>query len=211
MSGSFDEFMRRLEKGEPDAETEVFHRLYNRLKAFAATRLHAGLRPKVEASDVVNSALKSFHKVARAGDYHAEGWHNLWQILVDITRKKCARQAKKYETQKREIRREQSLQPYGDDSETGSAPADSQPTPEDIVECAETLEWLQRQVTERQFNIFLLRAGGWKRREIAEEILGCSETTVDRAVKVIGNLLMERGWTTDGVRRLLRYRKDLWK
>ena len=59
MSDSFAEFLGRLQARDGDAARELFGRFTHQLVALARRHIGAGLRHKVEAEDVVQSAYKS--------------------------------------------------------------------------------------------------------------------------------------------------------
>jgi hypothetical protein len=174
----------------------VFHRLYNRLKAFAAKRLHSGLRPKVDASDIVTSAYRAFHEGVREGRFRADGWRDLWQLLVTITKRKCNYQIALYNTEKRNLAREQSLQPNPKDSGTGWLPLDSEASPADIAATAEDLDWIAQQVPDWYMHAWFMAVDGYKQEDIAKEV-GRAVKSVQRAKNKIELLLLKRGWTAE--------------
>src|SRR3954468_16317161 len=133
--------MDRLRSGEDGAAREVFVRFAARLAGLARSHLDARLAVKVDPEDVVQSAYKSFFLRQRDGQLDVGTWDGLWGVLTMITLRKCADRAAYYRAEKRDVARETP-------GNTESTPAvndlalDREPSPEEAVELAETVEAL---------------------------------------------------------------------
>jgi hypothetical protein len=105
-SDSFAEFLSRLQARGGDAARELFGRFTHQLVALALRHIGAGLRHKVEAEDVVQSAYKSLFVRYGAGDLDVANWNSLWGLLTLITVRKCAERAAYHRAGRRDAARE---------------------------------------------------------------------------------------------------------
>ena len=93
MSDSFAEFVSGLQAGDDAAARQLFGRFTCQLIALALRHIGAGLRHKVDAEDVVQSAYKSFFARYNPGNLEVQSWNSLWGLLALITVRKCAERA----------------------------------------------------------------------------------------------------------------------
>src|SRR5262245_31380615 len=77
--------------GDESAAEELFRRYCGRLTALARSRLSQALAARVDAEDVVQSAYRSFFRLARGGDVVLRASGDLWRLLVRITLRKVYR------------------------------------------------------------------------------------------------------------------------
>jgi RNA polymerase sigma-70 factor (ECF subfamily) len=176
MSNSFAEFLSRLHSQDNAAAQELFVRFANQLIALAHRHINAGLRHKVDAEDVVQSAYKSFFVRYGAGKLDAGNWNSLWGLLTLITLRKCAERVAYHRAECRDAAREVSLQ-RGDDGEAWMDPFGREPTPLEAAVLSETVEQLLASLDDRERPIVELSLQGHTTREISER-LGRAERTV---------------------------------
>jgi RNA polymerase sigma-70 factor (ECF subfamily) len=157
----------------------VFRRFANRLVGLARARLAPRIRPKADPEDVAQSALKSFFLRHAEAPFELDGWDGLWSLLVVITVRKCGRRAAKLRAARRDIDREV---PPPADSGPAWEVADPEPTPDEAVVLAETVEQLMAALpdpAERQ--ALQLRLQGYTVPEISDQVK-LSERTVHRVL-----------------------------
>jgi RNA polymerase sigma-70 factor (ECF subfamily) len=176
MSNSFAEFLARLQSGDDAAAQELFGRFAHQLIALALRHIDAGLRHKVEAEDIVQSAYKSFFFRYGGANLNAVNWNSLWGLLTVITVRKCAERVAYHRAGCRDVAREVSpaaaegtaswLEPFG-----------REPTPLEAAVLSETVDQLFASVDEDERPVLEMSLQGYTTREISER-LGRAERTV---------------------------------
>lgn len=157
----------------------VLERFSRRLIGLAKAHLGGRLQQKVDPEDVVQSAYKSF--LIRYGDgaLAAEGWESLWGLLTLITIRKCADRARYYQADCRTLAREEASGPQGESDASWRQAAGREPTPEEAVVLAETVEELLRRLDADERTIVELSLQGYSTLEISEQT-GRAERSVRR-------------------------------
>jgi RNA polymerase sigma-70 factor (ECF subfamily) len=176
MSNSFAQFLARLESGDDAAAEELFRRFTHQLIALALRHIHAGLRHKVEAEDVVQSAYKSFFVRYGAGNLDIANWNSLWGLLTLITVRKCAERAAYHRAERRDVAREVSGPPGAEPASTWE-PFGREPTPLEAAVLSETIEQLFTRLDEDERPVLEWSLQGYSTREISEHF-GRAERTV---------------------------------
>jgi len=185
------ELMERVRKGDEDAARAVFFRHVERLISLARSRLSTRLRRRVDAEDIVQSALGSFLRHAKEGRYTFEESGDLWRLLVVITLNKLRQKVEFHQAGKRRFDQEQSVRP-GDSSKSFYFEAASrEPAPGDETALLEEIEQLTEGLDEVQKRILELRLQGFQLAEIAEDV-GRSERTVRRVMDKVKTRLEQR-------------------
>ncbi len=180
---SFADLMARLQSGDNEAASKLFHRFANQLIALAHERLDARIRQKLDAEDVIQSVFRSFFGHQAAGELAGLGsWDSLWGLLVVMTLRKCRWQRIRFHADCRDVRREVRLTPFANESGTGWEICDREPTPAEGAVLAETVDELLQEFAGRTQQILVLLLQGYSAEEISCQI-GCSERTVYRAYK----------------------------
>jgi RNA polymerase sigma-70 factor (ECF subfamily) len=178
---SFDDLMARLKAGDPDAAAQVFQRFGQRLIALARSRLDRHIGPKVDPEDVLQSVFQSFFTRHVDGQFELEDWNGMWGLLTVITIRKCRRQYERFQTDRRDVRREIqtpfTASKWGVDCQAVAR----DPTPSEAAILAETVEQLMLHLEERERNMLALRLQGYKIPEISERV-GRTERTVRRVL-----------------------------
>jgi RNA polymerase sigma-70 factor (ECF subfamily) len=148
----------------------------------ARTHLDTRIRQKVDAEDVVQSVFRSFFLRHADGQFDLKDWGSLWGLLALITVRKCARQNRHFHGPEHDVRKEVAAVPAADDSATGWEALDREPTAEEAVALAETVEHLLRGLSGRNRVILELRLQGYTVPEISERV-GVTEFTVEGRLK----------------------------
>lgn len=174
--------MDRLRAGDGDAARAVFLRFAQRLVGLARGRLDQRLAAKVDPEDVVQSAYKSFFVRQREGGLEIGSWDGLWGLLTLITLRKCADRAVYFKAEKRDYQRE--LAPAASPDASRAAPFDAaldrEPSPDEALALAETVETLFRSLDDPDERAILeLSLQGFTAQEISER-LGRAERSVRR-------------------------------
>jgi RNA polymerase sigma-70 factor, ECF subfamily len=176
MSSSFAEFLDRLYNRDNAAAEELFGRFANQLIALARRHIHAGIRHKVDPSDVIQSAYKSFFLRYGVGKLEVINWNSLWGLLTIITVRKCAERAAYHGAERRDAAREVSA-PVGDEPVAWQEPLGREPTPYEAVILNETVDQLLVELDDDDRPVLELSLQGYSTREISER-LGRAERTV---------------------------------
>lgn len=188
---SFDELMGHVRAGDDDAAARLFHRFAHRLIGLARARLDPTVRKKVDPEDVVQSAYRSFFVRYADGQFDLDGWDSLWALLTVLTVRKCGRQIEYYRAARRDVHRELTPPRSPEDSRASVQAVAREPTPEEAVALAETVEELLRTLDSRNRDMVSLSLQGYKPAEIAAQC-GCTERTVQRVLKAVKNWLQAR-------------------
>jgi len=159
--------------------TPTLGRYTRRLIGLARVHLGGRLRQKVDPEDVVQSVYKSL--LVRYGEtvIASEGCDGLWALLTLITIRKCADRARYYHAGCRDLRREAgACGPTECSSSWREAPG-REPTPDEALELAETIEALLSGLSGDERTIVELSLQGHSTQEISQQ-LGRAERSVRR-------------------------------
>jgi RNA polymerase sigma factor (sigma-70 family) len=184
--GSITRWIGSLKAGDADAARPLWEAFFRRLVGLAREHLRGTPRRAVDEEDVALSAFDSFCAGAVRGRFpDLSDRHNLWALLVAVTRHKCV-DAVRHET--REKRGGKAAPAALDANELFA----HEPSPEFAAELAEEfaarLARLDRTGDPDLKVIALARMEGETNAEIAAR-LGCSRRSVERKL-----VLIEREW-----------------
>jgi RNA polymerase sigma factor (sigma-70 family) len=175
----------------PTDARAILERFSRRLIGLARVHLGGRLQQKVDPEDVVQSAYKSLFLRYGAEERAAEGWEGLWGLLTLITIRKCADRARYYEADCRNLHREASA-PGGDDSASPWLQiAGREPTPDEAVVLAETVEDLLAGLSGDERAIVELSLQGYSAQEISQEV-GRAERSIRRIREQVRQHLEQR-------------------
>jgi RNA polymerase sigma-70 factor (ECF subfamily) len=159
------------------AARAAFEHFTHRLIVLARCHLDDQLRLKVDPEDVVQSAYKSF--LLRYGTHLLAGdAHELWLLLTRITLRKCADRARYHRAERRDAKREAGAASDSSPEPWRETPG-REPTPDEAVVLAETVEFLLRDLDTDGRAIIELSLQGYSTQEISEQ-LGRAERSVRR-------------------------------
>jgi RNA polymerase sigma-70 factor (ECF subfamily) len=176
MSNSFAEFLTRLQNQGDAAAQDLFARFAHQLIALAQQHIHAVLRHKVDAEDVVQSTFKSFFFRYDAANLKVVNWDSLWGLLTLITVRKCAERAAYHRAECRDAVRE--VPPAAmEGTACWEEPLGREPTPLEAAMLSETVHRLYASLDESERPILEMSLQGFTTREISER-LGRAERTV---------------------------------
>jgi len=165
--GSFHRLIEQFNAGQTDAAArEVTSRFTARLVALARSRLDRRIQQKEAPEDAVQSALASFFARRRNGDFELTDWNDLWNLLAVVTVRKCLRRAERWQAQKRRLELDASA--GGSSSDVLLNATSREPTPDEALLLAETMDAVMRPFTDRERAMIELCLEGCSSEEIAE-------------------------------------------
>ena len=170
---SSNDFVPRAPIGSGAEARSAFDRYRRRLIGLARVHLGGRLRSKVDPEDVVQSAYKSLLIRYPNAAISTEGWEGLWGLLTLITIRKCVDRAHYHEAECRDHHRD------ADSASLWREVAGREPTPDEAVVLAETVENLLSGLRGIERTIIELSLQGYSTQEISEQI-GRAERTVRR-------------------------------
>jgi len=167
--------IRRMGGGDGDAATQFYLKHADGLLEIAKRRIAVFLQSQVDPEDIVQSTFKSFFKRASKGEYYAPEAEDLFNLLAVIAMRKINAKADYLQSQKRDIRRIQSL-PEG---EKGHPAVENEST---SIELCLMIDELLEDLSEVQRSIIRSRLEGHTVDAIADKC-GRSKRTVERELQ----------------------------
>lgn len=188
--GSISLAIRALATDDDAAVQKLWDRFFERLCAYARTRVYQRHQHLVDEEDVAASAFYALYDGLRNKRFErVRNRDELWRVLTVLAANKASSLHRHYDTKKRGGGR---VMP---DSILGATGADGiidflQRTvdPAQEAEFENALEELIQQLPGRSFqDLVLMRLGGHSHEEIAKK-LDCSVRTVDRKMRTIRDI-----------------------
>lgn len=185
-------WMLRLTDGSETAARLLWEKYFDRLVRFLETRLPDLPRRTADEEDFVLSAMDSFCRGLKKGQFRAlTSRDDLWKLLMTITARKARAERRRHHTVKRgegRVRGESAFLQLGrlEDDHLGIGEVlGNAPTPELACllaeECRRLLDGLDDETLRK---IALCRLEGYSAEEIAAK-LGCVRRTVERKLERI--------------------------
>ena len=150
------------------------------MQRLASQHLSSGLRRRVGAEDVVQSACRTFLRRAQDGQFDFADAESLWRLLCAITLTKVRQQARYHGRQKRAMNLERHPKTDQAMSRVGHV-ISAEPTPAESIEFADQLEQLLGVLDEEERTAVILKLEQHTNNEVAQQ-LKCSERTVRRII-----------------------------
>jgi RNA polymerase sigma-70 factor (ECF subfamily) len=167
--------LRRLQLGEPDAATELYHRYAARLIELAAKKASPDLKQRVDPEDIVQSVFRTFFRRASLGEYEVPDGDELWKLFLVIGLNKVRAVAVHHKAAKRDVR-----QTGGGDAVEIADAATPDETARRTLEL--TIEELLAPLPKTQREIVRLRIDGYEVAEIASRV-GRAKRSVERILQ----------------------------
>jgi RNA polymerase sigma-70 factor (ECF subfamily) len=185
--GGFREFIRRIRAGDEQAAVDLVRQYEPAIRTEVRMRLSdPRLYRTLDSMDICQSVLLSFFARAALGQYDLDRPDQLLRLLVAIARKKVALQARWRRAQRRDHRRDVSL----DREEPATAP---DPSPSRLAAGKELLQEFRSRLSVDERRLADLRGEGREWSEIAAEVGGTSQArrkqlarAVDRVAHALG-------------------------
>jgi DNA-directed RNA polymerase specialized sigma24 family protein len=186
--GSVTRWLGDLKAGDPAAAQRLWERYFASLVRLAQAKLRSSRRVAEDEEDAALSAFDSFCASAAKGRFpRLDDRDDLWHILVALTRRKAADQARRQQRQKRgggRIASESEL--VGDDGRALlDAIAGPEPSPEFAAELAEECRRRLDDLRDDSLRqVAVLRMEGYSNEEIAER-MGLRLRSLSRKIELI--------------------------
>jgi RNA polymerase sigma-70 factor (ECF subfamily) len=179
MSDELKQWVAAAKAGDPQAETRIFQLYLSRLLALAESRLSPRMARRVDADDVVQSAMRTFFMRLRDERIVWDDSFDLWRLLARLTVRKVCRQVDHHYADRRSVAVDQSAGPSDSSSAAFIDDFAREPTPEEAVVAQDLLEHILEPLDADQRRMVELRLEGHSFEEIARQI-GRSESIVRR-------------------------------
>jgi RNA polymerase sigma-70 factor (ECF subfamily) len=173
------QLLHRLRNADSRAAGEVLDRYCLRLIALVRRRISPQLGRRVDAEDVVQSALRSFFVRAEDDAYVLQRAGDLWRLLAAITLSKLRRQVEVHTAARRAVSKEQHAGGKMDDV---AAFADREPLPGEETALIDELEHVMQSCGPAEREVLQLRLAGETIESIAAS-MGRSQRTVRRLLQ----------------------------
>ncbi|HEV2972452.1 MAG TPA: sigma-70 family RNA polymerase sigma factor [Pirellulales bacterium] len=186
---AWNQMIDGLRDGTRTVVREFCDRYGKSLERLAEKHLTGGMRRRVGAEDVVQSACRTFLRRAQIGEFELADAQGLWGLLCAITLTKVREQKRYHLRQKRGLDRE--VHPADVSPGNGARlfdRADSEPTPAEAAEFADQFTQLVAGLDDEERQLVDLKLQQCTNEEIAER-MGCSERTVRRILKRVQSAL----------------------
>jgi RNA polymerase sigma-70 factor (ECF subfamily) len=168
---------RRVSLGT-ESDCAEFERFTRRLIGLARGHLDVRLQHKIEPEDIVQSVYKSFLLRYGEKEIAEKGLDGLWSLLTLLTLRKCADRVRHYRADRRDVGREASSS-TADHSEPWREAIGREPTPEQAVLLAETVEQILQGLAPAERPVIELSLQGYSAQEVSQK-LGRAERSVRR-------------------------------
>jgi DNA-directed RNA polymerase specialized sigma24 family protein len=191
--GSITRCIALLREGEDAAAQVIWERYYSQLVRLAHMQLGSLSRRVVDEEDIALSALDRICRALEQGRYpDLADRHGLWRLLLQITARRVADQARYERRQRRGSGRVHGETEGGDPprlcSRSLDEAADDAPTPEFAAAMADQCRRLLARLEDPRLQaLAIAKMDGSANHEIAAE-MGCSVRTVERRLKLIRDI-----------------------
>ena len=180
--------LARFRDGDSQAAREVFDRYVSRLLSLVRRRISPQLQRRVDADDVVQSAMRSFFVRAANDDYVLQRAGDLWRLLAAIALSKLRRQVEVHTAAKRAVAKEQHAT---GSSDRLAVAADREPLPDEEATLLDELKQIMQASNSAQREALQLRLAGETIESIALS-MGRSQRTVRRLLQASRQALERR-------------------
>ncbi len=106
-TNSFVRLMKGLNEQDQQAITEIYERFIGQMAQWASRRINSNMQSKIDADSVAASAMASFLLNYEKGDYDFQHWGGVMKLLATITIRKCLNRIRELQTQRRNLKKEQ--------------------------------------------------------------------------------------------------------
>jgi DNA-directed RNA polymerase specialized sigma24 family protein len=186
---SFADFIGRIRAGDQQAAVELIRQFEPVIRREVRLRLHdPRLYRLFDSMDISQSVLASFFMRAATGQYDLSRPEHLLKLLVGMTRKKLAFQARKHYRQRRDSRRTVT----GGQEQLATVAADG-PGPIQLAAGRELLQQVRERLSKEERQLADLRGQGYQWAEIAARVGGTSHArrtqlarAADRVARQLG-------------------------
>jgi RNA polymerase sigma-70 factor (ECF subfamily) len=188
---TFQELIRRVRAGDDEAAEELVRQYEPEIRREIRVRLtDPGLRRVVDSMDICQSVLGNFFARAALGQFELDEPRQLLKLLVTMARNRLTDWARQQHAERRDQRREVSLD---SEMDAGSEPLAHDPSPSQVVAGRELLEQVRARLSEDERRIADQRAAGLDWRQIAAERGESGEALRKRLARALDRIAGELG------------------
>lgn len=190
------EQIRKGDQGEMTAAAvAIWNRYFPELLKLATRHLSPQLRGAVTGEDVASDACNTFLRRQALGMFDLADRDELWALLIEITRNKARKAARRETAGIRDVRRRQPHPDRDDDGVNWLAEYQGHPdpTPDEAISSAEELDRLLGVLNPELRRLAVLKLEGHTNVEIAKK-LACAVRTVERRVDRIRERWQDVGY-----------------
>ncbi len=181
----WQDWINKLADGDEQVVHEFWHQYGPRLQQLADRHLAVGMKRRIDADDVVQSACRTFLRRVQGTEFALADSESLWRLMCAITLTKLRWHVRFHKRQKRAIDQERHFESTaGEGSDAARRASTNQPLPDEAVAFSEQFEALLNDMDDDEQKVIQLKLAEYTHEEIAEQ-LSCSERTVRRIVKRI--------------------------
>lgn len=192
-TAQFQELIRRVRNRDEDAARELTSRYETAIRRVVRIHLRdARVRRVMDSMDVCQSVLASFFVRTVLGQYELDTPAQLINLLTTITRNKLANQVNRLRAQRRDIRRNTTI-----DGE-GVSVADRASDPSDQASAREILEKVRERLDPRERYLAEQRSLGRTWQELADELGGTDLALRKKLTRALDRVMAELGLDEDG-------------
>ena len=188
---SFQDLIRRVRAGDDDAAEELVRQYEPEIRREIRVRLtDPGLRRVVDSMDICQSVLGNFFARAALGQFELDEPRQLLKLLVTMARNRLTDWARQQHAERRDQRREVSLDA---EMKAGSEPLAPDPSPSQVVAGKELLEQVRARLSDAERRIADQRAAGRDWGQIAAELGESGEALRKRLARALDRIAGELG------------------
>lgn len=184
----FRDLIRRVRERDEDAARELTMKYESVIRRVVRIHLRdRRLRQVVDSMDVCQSVLASFFVRTVMGQYELESPEHLIKLLTTITRNKVANQVYRHQAQRRDRRRNRSI------DEEDIRLADRASDPSEQASARDMLEQVRRRLEPPTRYLADQRALGRSWQELAEELGATDVALRKRLTRALDRVMIDLG------------------
>ena len=169
--------LRRFQRGQADASTELYLRYAGRLRDLAAAQSSADLARRVDPEDIVQSVFRTFFRRAAQGHYTVPDGEEMWKLLLVIALNKVRAAGAFHRAAKRDVRQTKGGEAFEIALESKAGADETALTVLRLV-----VEDLLAELPESHRRMIELRIEGHEVAQIAEQVRR-SKRSVERVIQ----------------------------
>ncbi len=175
-----DGLFSRARNGDEDAWSELYNKCRPKVLRVVRRRLSPPMRSLYESTDFYSDVMKSLAASADRLDF--DSFDALVAFLVKIAEQKVVDEYRRVNAMKRDVKRQQALNPFDGEGDRPGGLASDEPTASQFAVATEAEEQLLAGRTVLEREVIVMKHDGYSPSEISERV-GWSLRTVQRFFK----------------------------
>jgi RNA polymerase sigma-70 factor, ECF subfamily len=164
------QWLAQILSGKPGFESEVVERYTHALVALARRHLPQRVRGRLDPEDVVQSVYYSFFRRLNDGRFKFDDSHDVWRLLAAMTFHKTQNAIKHHQQQRRDVRRDYTLDGRDTPDQPTRAPNSAAPQVKDVGYLFDCLESLLTALPDQYRDIVVRKLEGDSIEDIARQV-----------------------------------------